>query len=285
MKKEKRKELRALVRTMYDYQDMRLRVAGRLRLNSEDVPIDETFMDDAEINLKDYQTLEFVKKSTSQVEKKLKKEIERIVESESIYNEFFVNVAGCGPLMSAVCLSEFDIEMATTVSKMWQFAGLNSGLIKGKKIIKITKKIDMSQIIRQYENKKGEKCGIILTNELIRGDKQVAGFISPYNAWLRTKLSGVLASNMIKAQNAKGKSYAIDFYYPYKKRLENSEKEVLHLGKMMPWKNVSKGHRDNASKRYMIKMFLQDLYVAWRSMEGLSVREPYQEEYLGHQHK
>lgn len=286
MNETKRKELRAMVRTMYDYQDMRIRTAGRLRLNADDLLVDETNMDDAEISEKDYETLEYVKISTSKIEKKLEKEIKKIVKSVPVYNEFLLNVRGCAHLMSAACLSELDIYKAENVSKMWQFAGLNSGLVKGKKIVKIIKSTDTSRLIRSYENKKGEKCGIILTDEMIRGDKLTAGFIAPFNQWLRTKLIGVLAGGMVKAQNGeKGKNYAIDFYYPYKHRLEQSENEVMHLGKMTAWKDVSKGHRDSAAKRYMIKMFLKDLYVAWRTLEGLPVREPYQEQYLGHKHE
>jgi hypothetical protein len=33
-----------------------------------------------------------------------------------------------------------------------------------------------------------------------------------------------------------------------------------------------------------VKEFLKDLYVAWRTLEGLTVREPYQVEKLGHRH-
>lgn len=58
----------------------------------------------------------------------------------------------------------------------------------------------------------------------------------------------------------------------------------MHCGKETPWKDVTPGHRDKAAKRYMIKMFIKDLYVIWRTIEGLPVREPYQVEYLGHTH-
>jgi hypothetical protein len=34
----------------------------------------------------------------------------------------------------------------------------------------------------------------------------------------------------------------------------------------------------------MIKQFLKDLYVHWRTLEGLPVRQPYAEEYLGKVH-
>lgn len=285
MTEQERKELKALVRTMYDYQDMRLRTAGRLRLKADDTGVNEENMDDAEISEKDYNTIEYVKLATAKIEKKINKEIKHIVEAQPIWKEFFVNVRGCGPLMTAACLSEFDIYRADTVSKMWQFAGLNPGQVRGKKIIKITKNIDMSHVIREYENMKGEKCGIILSDEMIRGDKKKAGFVAPYNAWLRTKLCGVLAGGMIKAQHGEtGKNYALDFYYPYKVRLEQEESTVMHIGKETAWMDVSKGHRDAAAKRYMIKMFLLDLYVAWRKAEGLPVREPYSAEYLNKRH-
>jgi hypothetical protein len=285
MKEETRKELRAMVRTMYDYQDMRLRTAGRLRLKADDTCMDENNMDDAEISEKDYSTVEYVKLATSKIEKRLAKEIESMIKEEEVYSEFFKKVRGCGPLMSAACLAEFDIQKADTVSKMWQFAGVNPGMVKGKKIIKITKTTDMSQVIREYENMKGEKCGIIISSEMIRGDKRTPGFVAPYNSWLRIKLCGVLAGNMIKAQHGEsGLNYAINYYYPYKMRLEQEESEVMHIGKMTAWKDVSKGHRDASAKRYMIKMFLKDLYAAWREIEGLPVRAPYKEEYLGHKH-
>ena len=54
---------------------------------------------------------------------------------------------------------------------------------------------------------------------------------------------------------------------------------------MVPWKDVSKGHRDRAALRYMMKRFICDLYAVWREMEGLSVRPPYEEEYLGKIHE
>lgn len=256
-----RTELRALVRTMYDYQDMRIRTAGRLRLKADDTPQDETNMQPAEKSESNYGVVESVKLDTQSIEGRLKKEIEKEVKAQPIWDAFFDGVKGCGPLMAAVCLSEFDIEKATTVSKMWQFAGLNPGMVRGKK---------------RKELKNGE-FEIYATDEMVRGDRRTPGYVAPYNAWLRTKLVGVLADCMVKAQS----SYALDYYYPYKARLEQEETTVVN-GK--PWKDESKGHRNNAAKRYMIKMFLRDLYVAWRTIEGLPVRQPYQEEYLGHTH-
>lgn len=277
MTPEDRKYLRTLVRTMYDYQDMRIRTDNRVRVKADGTPMQESTMADAQISEKDYSTIEYIRINTKSNEEKLMKEIEAIIEAEPLWTNFLSSVRGCGHKMAAVIMSEFDIHRADTVSKMWQFAGLNPGMVRGKQVIKITKKTDQSQIIRKYINKEGKECGIILSDEMIRGDRRKEGFVSPYNAFLRTKLCGVLADGMIKAQGkpgSVGKSYALDYYYPYKARLEQED----------GWKDESKGHRDRAAKRYMIKMFIQDLYQNWRTIEGLTVRVPYQEEYLNHKH-
>lgn len=47
-----------------------------------------------------------------------------------------------------------------------------------------------------------------------------------------------------------------------------------------PW-GCGKEHRHNAAMRYMVKQFLLVLWKEWRLMEGLSIRPPYAEEYLG----
>jgi len=41
------------------------------------------------------------------------------------------------------------------------------------------------------------------------------------------------------------------------------------------------GHRHAMANRYAVKAFLQDLWVAWRTLEGLPVTEPYSEAKLG----
>ena len=288
MNKEEKKELKALVRTMYDYQDMRIITKGRINATcGEDVEVNKKFMDEAIINEKEYSAIEYTLATSIKTEKRLMKEIKKIVHQEPIWKEFLINVRGCGELMAAAILSEFDIHIATTRSKMYQFAGLNPGSVQGKEILKITKKTDISkyEVIREYENQKGDKCAIVLSDEMIRGDKKTKGFLCPYNSWLRTKLLGVLADTMIRASGGEsGINYAMKFYYPYKARLEQEENQVMHLGKMTAWKDVSKGHRDRAAKRYMIKNFLSDLYEHWRAIEGLEVRKSYQEDYLGHKH-
>ncbi len=278
MKQSERKSIRAMVRTLYDYQDMRIRTAGRLRLRADDSAQNEENQEDPVMAWKEIPALVDIKDESKGIELRLAKALEKEVKAQPIWEAFFEGVKGCGTLMAAVCIAEFDIERATTVSKMWQFAGLNPGEVRAKRIEKVMKNTDTSKAIRVFENMKKEKCMIVESDIMVRGDRRTQGCVAPYNAWLRTKLVGVLADCMIKCKSP----YALDFYYPYKARLEQEENCVA--GGDKKWSDESKGHRDRAAKRYMIKMFIKDLYVAWRTLEGLSVREPYQVEYLGHRH-
>jgi hypothetical protein len=87
-----------------------------------------------------------------------------------------------------------------------------------------------------------------------------------FNPFLKTKLIGVLGTSFLRS----GSQYA-QVYYDYKNRLENHPK----------YKDVSKAHRHNMAIRYMIKMFLKDMWVFWRKAEGLEVTPSYAEAKLG----
>ncbi len=259
--------LRLLTRAREDFQDMRKRMDNRIGRKADG--------SDQEVNERAFQTEDLemfadisgeARKQEQDVEKKMKKILKRF----PIYNDWLLQVKGVGTIAAATIISTFDIEKATTVSKMWQYAGLNPGMVRGKK---------------RHENKDGT-FRIEVTDTLVRGDRMTPGFVAPFNKRLRTSLCGILADGFIKAQAP----YAMEFYYPYKERLANSEKETTEIRKKggkpesLAWKDAKLGHRDRAAKRYMIKMFVRDLYEAWREIEGLEVRPPYQEEYLGHKH-
>lgn len=138
-----------------------------------------------------------------------------------------------------------------------------------------------------------------------------------FNPWLKTKLIGVLGGAFLKASKitvngkrtggAKRLALAINegfqgdkkdlaqvdaylgmrgyivknesgkynkIYYDYKNRLDNNP---VHDGK-------SAGHKHNMAVRYSVKMFLLDLFIAWRTLEGLPVPASYAEAKLGLKH-
>jgi hypothetical protein len=109
-------------------------------------------------------------------------------------------------------------------------------------------------------------------------DRLVKGKKATFNKFLRSKLCGVLGSSFLKS-----KSEYSEFYYNMKNRLE--QKDWGNLSPNPTNKNRPKaGHQHNAANRYMIKMFLRDLYVSWRTLANLPVRKPYEEEYLDRKH-
>lgn len=259
---EDKQAVRMLVRAREDFQAMRKRMDNRIGRKADGTGQD---IEEREFSPDDIVMFGSIADASRDQEKAIEKMLKKTLKRFPIYNDYLLGVKGIGTIAAGWIIAEYDIHKATTVSKLWQFTGLNSSLINGKK---------------RVENKDGS-FSYVETGERIRGDKLTAGHVAPFNKRLRTALLGVMADGFIKSQN----TYALEYYYPYKARLENEENTVTHIGKDVAWKDVTKGHRDRAAKRYMLKMFLKDLYVVWRTMEGLEVRKPYQEEYLGHVHQ
>ena len=254
---EQLESLRKLVRCYYDYQEEELRLRGIMGVKKDDTEkkgrraFDESLT--GPISERLTQVVDFVE----ELEAAIKKEVRK----HPLWNGFLKQVTGCGEGMAAVIITEIDINRAITVSKIWQFAGCNPGMIFGK----------------QWKVKKGVR-ELVTTTTQVRGDEYTKGFIRPYNEFLATKLKGVLASSFHRS-----KSPYLIYYNNYHQRLVNKN-----------WGSDSKnpmdkdrpkaGHQHLASNRYMVKMFIADLYNAWRTIEGLPVRVPYHEEYLGHTH-
>ena len=176
-----------------------------------------------------------------------------ILKEYPVYNSFLHGVTGVGPAMAGVMISEIDITKAEYPSSLHKYAGLDvapdgQGRSRKKEHLEDS----------EYTDKDGEvqiKKGIT------------------FNPFLKTKLVGVLGSSFIK--QSPDKCVYRKIYDDYKHRLENMDAH----------KEKSKGHRHNMAVRYMVKMFLIDLYNAWRPLEGLPVAPTYSEAKLGKVHK
>lgn len=293
-----REIVRMLVRIRVDFQGMREGIDNRTGMKADGT---RQKVDDRNLRVDDIMTLAAVRDAAQEQERAVAKSLGKVLPRFPIYRDWLIGVKGVGPISAGWIIAEYDIHKATTVSKLWQFTGLNPGMVRGKKRI---------------ENKDGS-FSIYTTDTMIRGDKLTKGFIAPFNKRLRTAMVGVMADGFIKAniryRNATQEEYEKTpdsfrrikdklhqvvssaegygkMYLDYKERLANEENEVEEISKAgakpkaIPWKEAKIAHRDRAAKRYMVKMFLKDLYVAWRTIEGLPVRAPYPEEYLGKKH-
>ena len=175
-----------------------------------------------------------------------------ILKDYPIYNNFLAGVVGVGPAMAGVIISEIDITKAEYPSSVHKYAGLD---VAGDGQGRSRKKEHLEE--SQYTDKNGE----------LQTKKGIT-----FNPFLKTKLVGVLGSSFVKQSPDKCKYRKV--YDDYKHRIENMEAH----------KEKSKGHRHNMAVRYMIKIFLIDLYNEWRSLEGLPVAPTYSESKLGKIH-
>ena len=180
-----------------------------------------------------------------QQEKNHFKRLGHILKDYPIYNDFLHGVTGIGPAMAGVIISEIDITKAEYPSSLHKYAGLDVAS-DGQGRSRRKEHLEDSE----YKDKDGKmqtKKGIT------------------FNPFLKTKLVGVLGSSFLKQSPDKCEYRKV--YDDYKHRLEHMDAH----------KEKSKGHRHNMAIRYMIKMFLIDLYNEWRALEGLPVAPTYAE--------
>ena len=187
-----------------------------------------------------------------QQEKSHFRRLGNILKDYPIYTEFLAGVTGVGPAMAGVIISEIDITQAEYPSSLHKYAGLDVAS-DGQGRSRRKEHLEDSQ----YTDADGE----------IKTKKGIT-----FNPFLKTKLVGVLGSSFIKQPADKCKYRQV--YDDYKHRIENMDAH----------KEKSKGHRHNMAVRYMIKIFLIDLYNEWRRIEGLPVAPTYSEAKLGKVH-
>lgn len=226
------------------------------------------------------------------------KNIETIIDQFPIWTKYLLHVRGIGPTLAAVLISKFDIYKARYVTSMWAYAGLG---------------------VMEYDqdgNYDGRGTGRykehLVEKEYVKSDGGITNTHGiSFNSWLKTKLIGVLYDCLIK-QNAFYRTLSNN----YKSRLTNSPfhnsiirrepngdlVRVFPSGQiytgdkpipkfvidkferdpsLMEYEQYSKSHKFNMAKRYTVKIFIKDLYEAWKQIEGLKKEDPYGETHQG----
>lgn len=165
------------------------------------------------------------------------------VKKHPLWDKFFKDVKGCGPLMAAVCIAYLDPYKARYASSFWKYAGLD--VVLDEKGAHGRSRRDAGMV--SYIDKDGKEA-----------QKRGLG----YNPFVKTKLIGVLGSSFLRAGSEA--TYA-KVYYDYKNRLQNRP----DCAELRP----AVIHR--RAIRYAVKMFLRDLWKVWRELEGLPVGDDY----------
>lgn len=197
------------------------------------------------------------------LEESANKALESEVKKHPLWDAFFKDVKGCGPLMAAVCISYFDVYTARHASSFWRYAGLDvvenvEGKAEGR-----SRKHRVEQTYIDKDGKERTKMGL------------------GYNPTLKTKLVGVLGSCMLKSGIRTDKETGMKVYSGYAKAYGDYKKRLDNRPDTAEYSSLRK-HR--MANRYMVKQFVRDLWVVWRRLEGLEVTEPYEVAFLGRHH-
>lgn len=175
---------------------------------------------------------------------------QKIIMEHPLWNAFFADIRGCGPILAGPIIASIDITKAEYPSSLWKYCGFDvltvDGVSEGRRK-KITHMVN-KQII--------DKDGNIM--------KEYKGL--PYNPWLKSRI-WLLATSFIRTGNEEYRKV----YDNRKYRLQNHPE----------WSKKTDGHRHHAAMREVCKTFLTNLYKAWRPLEGLPVAPSYAEAKLG----
>lgn len=202
------------------------------------------------------------------------------LEKIPIYTEYLAGVRGIGPALAAVLITYFDPVKARHVSSFWKYAGLDVGPDGAGRSRRAEHLVE-----REYTDKNGNLATRLSTT---------------YNPWLKMKLLGALGPSFLRL----GSPWREQFDNYKHRILSNPNKQKVTLAE---WKKIftdnkklvaesslseenmgimmrqlwSPGRVKNAALRYMVKQFLMDFWIKWRTLEGLPVSEPYAVAVLG----
>ena len=276
--KDKRK-LIAAVNFLYDLQKLRIATFQR----GDECPRGE---EQAEIVLDadDMKFQESTSKGMLALEKSALKEVDRIASGFSIY-EWLRAVKGIGPASAGILISKFDIVKAERPSQFWSFAGLavvdghSPRPVKGEKLA-------FNRWLRA-------KCLFVIGGGLLKAGNETYRPI--YDNYKHRKVTMMgrcqlcdgtgLASqpkkdNDGRVSTEKGKKKACWNCVGAK---DDDGNLIGYTPDRAPW-GRGDAHRHQAALRVMVKQFLLDFHIAWRTVEGLPVSKSYHEEKQGHVH-
>lgn len=179
-----------------------------------------------------------------QLEEEINEDIETIAADIPIIQEM-VEVKGVGLMLASKIVAMIDIEQAHSVSALWRFAGYG--------VVPLCEECG-TYLEVGVEYDECPECGGRVVH---RAERLRKGEPAHFNTRLKTYCHQV-GSSFLKSSS------------PYRS-IYDKAREHYDL-KRPEW---PKNRKHFAAMRKMIKIFLQHLWVRWRSLENLPVSEPY----------
>jgi len=227
-----------------------------------------------------------------ETERGLQRRLGRWSETQRIRAEYLNKIYGIGPILSSgiiAWLSRIILsERCNTVSKLWAYCGMSaihweSECGEGHKII-TTSAVALCPVkVKKKGGRKEERvpCGAdIIKSLLVRSPpKRKSGYIYMINLRLQTFCWKI--AWCFEKQNARKSQYRREYLKVKAKYLNRPElREPIEAEVLGAKQKVQL-----MALRHTVKRFLADLWVIWRTMEGLPLTMPYAVEILGHEYE
>jgi len=217
-----------------------------------------------------------------ELEKEIEQKIKNLVKEFQVYTDYLSKINGIGPVLAAGLIGWIaPIDRFKYPSKLRAYAGLSAQHYKmkceqGHRIIATSPKADCPV------RKKGEKrvgiCGArIVEAELIpHPPRRVVGYYTMVNLKLKSHFWRCVRS--FEYLNPRNSYYRhlydkIKAYYAQRDGVRKTKKEA---------EGKTPGHIRNMAILWTASIFASHMWEAWRRLEGLEIKEPYQIEKLGH---
>lgn len=218
------------------------------------------------------------------VENRYKLPMEMFVSAESVWTMFLSHIPGIAEVLAAQLIANMPCWRYEKVSSLWRHLGLHLVCPVCTEERKIRDKSNKTFAVLANSEGLCPKCG----RQGI-APKRKTGRNIDYASRLRT-LAWKIGDCLIKQKSPK----YYDIYVEEKKHqlartFKHGELKEIYAPMYREGKNpyekdtkLKKGHAHARAMRKMIKIFLQHYWIVSRTIEGLSTREPYVHDKLGH---
>ena len=271
-----------LLHLYYDYQTARISFEHRVRKPRTEGEA-ELILSDADVEM-----LARINKPMAALEKVALKEANDLIDEHPIY-QWLIGQRGISVTLAPVLLGSLDIFRADTVSKFWRVCGLAVDPKTGK-AERPTKGEKL-----HYSPHLKSRCYLLGECMIKAGNEEWRPFYDNYKHRKESQIGPcALCGGTGRYAAPKGGSKgpyvdpevaAIAGLEPETDGKPTKTTKCSNCGGtgQGPW-GRGKKHRHIAAMRYMVKMFLVELHKRWRTYEGLPIRSPYAEQYLGMVH-
>lgn len=189
-----------------------------------------------------------------ETEQQMYKAVTMVVQEHPMWERYFKDVKGIGPLGAALCIAYLDVHKAPYVSSFWSYAGVGT-------------RINPKTGEREAQSRRNLTTRTYVDKDT--GEVKECPSLG-YNPKLHDWLLGVLPGSVFKtAKDGDLYKCYIDYKNRYANRADLQDAKPMKIHRM--------------ACRAMVKYLLRGLWCEWRAYEGYTLSEPYEVQMLGYE--